>query len=443
MKNINLVNIARNLVLLVLKKTSYLLCVRSVFAVLLFIILHLSFNIQHCEAQWVKIWGGIGYSSYIHSLAANGNTIFAGLGNYQDNSGVYRSTDYGNNWTCMGLDSFVVYSLAVSGNNIFAGTVNSVWLSTNDGENWSQTSLNTYYVKVLCAYNSKIYAGTFGNGVYYSSNSGNTWVQTSLNNKKVYSLAIKGDTIYAGSEDTCVYVSTNNGITWTQTQLYNNCIFSLAIKDNIIFAGGDIYSYKSTNNGNTWTQTFHHRDNLQVLCVSGNNIFAGLYYWNNHQNDVGVWLSKNDGANWIKKNEGITGNLPKILSMVISDDYIFFGTNSSGLWRRSLSEIIGIKNISTEIPSVFSLEQNYPNPFNAVTSIKFSVPMDSRLRKNDKVVLKVFDLVGREVAMLVNERLSPGTYEVRFESGDLPSGIYFYRIESEKFSDTKNLILLK
>jgi 5-hydroxyisourate hydrolase-like protein (transthyretin family) len=64
-------------------------------------------------------------------------------------------------------------------------------------------------------------------------------------------------------------------------------------------------------------------------------------------------------------------------------------------------------------------------------------------QSSQTVTLKIFDLLGREVAVLVNETLQPGTYELRFDTGDLPSGIYFYQLETENFTETKKLILLK
>jgi hypothetical protein len=107
---------------------------------------------------------------------------------------------------------------------------------------------------------------------------------------------------------------------------------------------------------------------------------------------------------------------------------------------------VGILKTSEIIPSEYSLEQNYPNPFNSVTSIKFKVTSGFLPRTrdgNDKIVLKVFDLTGKDVAVLVNEELQAGTYEVRFDSGNLPSGIYFYRMEARKFTETKKIIILK
>ena len=81
---------------------------------------------------------------------------------------------------------------------------------------------------------------------------------------------------------------------------------------------------------------------------------------------------------------------------------------------------IGIQPISSNVPSEFSLQQNYPNPFNPTTNIKFNIP------KRDNVTLKVFNILGKEVATLVKENLKAGTYEVKFDGGNLSSGIYFY-----------------
>jgi len=98
---------------------------------------------------------------------------------------------------------------------------------------------------------------------------------------------------------------------------------------------------------------------------------------------------------------------------------------------------VGIKKISNNIPSSFSLEQNYPNPFNPSTKIRFAIP------KNELVTLKIFDLLGREAAILVNEKLQPGTYETTFDASMLPSGVYFYSLKTNTFTDTKKMILIK
>ena len=94
-------------------------------------------------------------------------------------------------------------------------------------------------------------------------------------------------------------------------------------------------------------------------------------------------------------------------------------------------------NISKEIPTSFKLYQNYPNPFNPSTNIKFNVESSKFIK------LTVFDMIGKEVTLLVNEKLQPGTYEVTFDGSSLSSGIYFYQLKTENFIETKKLILLK
>ncbi len=117
--------------------------------------------------------------------------------------------------------------------------------------------------------------------------------------------------------------------------------------------------------------------------------------------------------------------------------------------------ITGIEEIKNEIPQRFVLYQNYPNPFNPTTTIKYALTPALSLGERVSagrvrglyVTLKVYDILGREVATLVNEKQSPGTYTVTFDAkstaGGLPSGIYFYRLKAGNFSETKKMILLR
>jgi hypothetical protein len=115
----------------------------------------------------------------------------------------------------------------------------------------------------------------------------------------------------------------------------------------------------------------------------------------------------------------------------------FYGANS---WAR-ISLPVGI-NDPKELIKDFQLNQNYPNPFNPSTNIKFLI------FKNSFVSLKVYNLLGMEIATLVNEKLPAGTYETRFSvnsltNKQLTSGVYFYKIETNGFSETRQMILLK
>ena len=99
--------------------------------------------------------------------------------------------------------------------------------------------------------------------------------------------------------------------------------------------------------------------------------------------------------------------------------------------------LIGINQIGIEVPSSFSLSQNYPNPFNPSTKIKFDIKQSS----NTKLI--VYNILGKEIATLVNEKLSAGSYEVDWDASDHPSGVYFYKLITENFVDVKKMILVK
>ena len=101
-----------------------------------------------------------------------------------------------------------------------------------------------------------------------------------------------------------------------------------------------------------------------------------------------------------------------------------------------------IVEVNVETPTQFALEQNYPNPFNPTTTIKYSVPKIIN-HKSSIINLKIYDILGNEVATLVNENKAPGNYEVNFDGSNLSSGVYFYRLETGSFTSVKKLMLIK
>lgn len=125
--------------------------------------------------------------------------------------------------------------------------------------------------------------------------------------------------------------------------------------------------------------------------------------------------------------------------------YYMVVNQSSGLWVNiddlfiGNRSAIGITTINTEVPKEFSISQNYPNPFNPSTKIRFQISGTSVT----KTFLYVYDMLGREVSVLVKEILKPGTYEVSWDAGSLPSGTYFYRLVTDKITITKKMVLVK
>jgi len=106
--------------------------------------------------------------------------------------------------------------------------------------------------------------------------------------------------------------------------------------------------------------------------------------------------------------------------------------------------IVSVKDEDSEnLPSEYSLEQNYPNPFNPSTTIQYSIPRSTEYYSVSQTTLKVYDILGREVATLVNEKQNAGNYEVNFNAKNLSSGIYYYRLKSGSFVESKKMILLK
>jgi hypothetical protein len=116
------------------------------------------------------------------------------------------------------------------------------------------------------------------------------------------------------------------------------------------------------------------------------------------------------------------------------------------------TSLVGVNTISSEIPEHFSLSQNYPNPFNPITKIKFDIPTPLNPPFNQRgdersgggfVRLTIYDVLGQEVTTLLNEQLQPGSYSVDWDASNYPSGVYFYKLETEIYSQTKKMVLIK
>jgi hypothetical protein len=211
-------------------------------------------------------------------------------------------------------------------------------------------------------------------------------------------------------------------------------ISCFAVSDTLLFAGS-VGIFLSTNNGTSWTAAVDSGvpsppDNVvSSLTVSGTNLFAGFY-------GGGVFLSTNYGTTWTAVDSGLTND--SVTALAVSSTYLYAGTYGGGVWHRRLSDIItGIGKTKGNVPAEFSLSQNYPNPFNPTTVIHYQLPV------NSFVTLKIYDILGREVATLINGRQSAGYYNATFKATNLPSGVYFYRLQAGTYSATKKLLLLK
>jgi len=425
----------------------------------------------------------------------NGNLI-AGI----SGSGVFLSSDNGISWvfSSSGMIAETIYSLAVApalgesvGTNLFAGTDygGGVYLSTDNGNSWSKRkSAQNWILGIRSLYFNAGKLFSAEGGVSFSTDNGANWIgiqpdsgslvstaeclttigqylftgityggedvlngylfRSSFNgtgwtewekasfglpDAPVWSLIVHGTNLFAGvlSNGNSLFRSTDYGTTWTSSGSGLGLTFvnSLAVNGANIFAGTNNGVFLSVNNGANWTAVNSGIENKNVWClsVSGANLFAGT--------DSDIFLSTNSGANWVAVDSGLPRTA--VYALAINESNLFAGTNSMGVWRRPLSEITSVGKASMALPNHFSLAQNYPNPFNPATTITFSVGTYSHTS------LRVYDILGRKVATLVDEQKRAGTYTQQWNAENFSSGIYFYRLQEGTETQTKKLLLLK
>ncbi|MBN1633089.1 MAG: T9SS type A sorting domain-containing protein [Ignavibacteria bacterium] len=191
--------------------------------------------------------------------------------------------------------------------------------------------------------------------------------------------------------------------------------------------------FKTINGGTNWsTDSLDNHNSKTMYFADANTGWIGGYTSTGGSN---ISKTTNGGLNWIKQNIGGTEIINKIFFI---NSYTGWAVGYYGAILRTLNGgVTTVKNISGEVPNEFSLEQNYPNPFNSMTNVKF------KMLNAGNAVIKVFDISGKEVVTLVNEYLRSGTYETTFDASTLTGGIYFYRLQTENYTATKKLILLK
>ncbi len=197
----------------------------------------------------------------------------------------------------------------------------------------------------------------------------------------------------------------------------------------IVGAGGIIL--KSTNFGESWTTIPSPvQSDLYSIDFTYTNLICGA-------NGTILRCTVNTYDNWFRQTTPTNLDLHSILSLTYTD---YISTGNNGIILRTTDgggPPAGITPLSNEIPSHFLLKQNYPNPFNPATNIDFNIPAES------DVSLMIYDLTGRLVRILVNEKLSPGMYRVNFGAAELASGIYLYKLTAGGFTDMKKMILVK
>jgi photosystem II stability/assembly factor-like uncharacterized protein len=434
------------------------------------------------HAQWESLSvGNAIHPWYISGVAFDGANLFVGQNGV--NGGVFRSSNAGKTWA-YSPQPYRVRAVAVAGKGVFAGTEdNGVFLSTDSGTSWTNVSnglpRDCGVLSLTVSGNNLVAGCIYSNGpplgVYLSSDGGRSWVPGGALGGYVMSLFSNGSVLLAGTLQG-VYRSLNDGLSWARTnsEVSNHAAGSFAAIGTNLFAGtegGGIFL--STDKGASWTSV-HASSSFGAVAAVGASVVVS-------DASGGVIKSNDNGATWIDISEGMPSGL-EITNLVTGAGYIFAGMEIGGMWRLPLAQLVtSAPEVSASIPQEFALMQNYPNPFNPSTRIKYTVGVasggsgplgrDSRFRGAGSVTrisvrrtgsggperqvasaggrgashisLVVYDLLGREVAVLVNEEQRPGFYTVEFDGSRLASGTYFYRLVAGSYVDQKKLLLLK
>jgi len=366
--------------------------------------------------------------------------------------GMYRSTNLGSSWDSVGLVYYNFNCIVFDSSDVtYAGTDLGLFRSDDHGGSWGRadSGITDKAVKALAINRSNVlFAGnenlsTRTGKILRSTDGGVNWEELKTVPNGGDELAVsRAGTILAAAGG-IEYRSTDDGNTWNEIVGINSAVLCFACDSSgNIFAGGTGYAYgnlwKSSDEGLTWSITSNGLPSeIGSICVaSDGQMFVGIV------NGGGVFRSTDHAGSWIEINAGLGDK--RITGLAISKVGYLFAATMSGIWQ-TVSPVTSLSETPRSVPNGFNLAQNYPNPFNPTTKIQFTI-VDRQL-----TIVNVYDLVGREVATLVNEVKEPGTYTVQFDGKDLASGVYFYRLQARPtdggqtgdFVQTRRLVLLK
>lgn len=376
-----------------------------------------------------------------------------------DTGNIFRTTNSGISWIQILKNSSIrITSFASANGNTLCGTSSNgkIFFTTNYGYNWelAQYPQNNPVYKIHFINNNVGFAICTGGVLLKSIDSGLNWYNINspasdynsfdanfINENTGWILSGKVVIPHPSFHTTYTKIvkTTNGGDNWftlydvstgSSWDPFYNIKF---LNENIGFISNFSVALKTINGGLSWEKYIPDNDkNCSTLKMINEN--TG---WCAARGQNFIFKTTNAGINWTSRDYAYGPSINSIF--VLDSNNLWYCGNMSSIYKSTTGGSVFVAQISNEIPDKILLHQNYPNPFNPSTRINYE------LRNLSYVTLKVFDLLGKEVATLVNEKQYAGSYAVDFNSSEfnLPSGIYFYTLNAGEFKETKKMVLVK
>ena len=368
-----------------------------------------------------------------------------GVTGTQSTDRIAKTTDGGTTWVKQNAGTFYVLNSIQFINDQTgwaAGLHGTVVKTTNGGTNWyvvfGTTSWDWQKVQFVDAQIGWV-AG-FTDAIFRTTDGGLNWSGINFNGSGTRSFFfINQNTgwLPISSFNGKVNKTTNGGISWTEIDQPSVGVFDVYFLNSNVgwMSGSDLSGngiiYRTSDGGLLWE--------IYVV-ASPQNISKFDFIDSDNGWATGtagsIYITKNGGVNWSLQNVVTNSDL---LSIFMLDSSLGWAVGKGGVVLKTTNGggPVGLEYTSSDIPASFSLGQNYPNPFNPVTKISFN------FAERTNVKLCVFDIQGKELDVLVNQLVNPGSFEIVWNAAQYPSGVYFYRLETQYFTETKKMILLK
>ena len=399
--------------------------------------------------------------SSINQWSVSGDTIF--VGTYS--SGFFYSPDKGSIWINI---TFPFQKVGVAykspqGALYVAADLNGLYRLDTQTQSWVYLGLSHLHIAHMLenasgylmlftyGYDQNYVNDVDAGGIYLTKDDGTTWehiLSPFYHQADGFVFPIYNLLPYP---DGSVIVVADNGIfqsptaeVWTYLNTTQGTPADMTItSDGTMYqylSGNTTYSheyYISTDVGKTWADVAFTQTTLPIICMF-HDAHNALYIEASNESKSLLYKQAVGSSQWTLLGEmnGTNGSTYAYQTKISSNGDIYYLSNTALFKINSNLTAVKDGNINT-VPTDFSLSQNYPNPFNPTTTIKYSIPTAGL------VSLKIYDLLGKEVATLVNTTKSVGNHRVLFNSNNLASGLYFYRLRTGNSVMTKKLILLK